>query len=646
MHPSVQQVINEALSGYRYTVPSDKEQQMYDFYMLTFLVSHLRDDRVDDRLKIVVKDARKDLFNYLKREFLTLVFRAVSGEMRHLHDRFGTQSLEAFLTSDEPLATSAGSGLTRPKGHGIGKSDLTKLPEFLKQSLAFRNGQTLTNAKKSKFDEGGDLEGRESYWMNLAKKFFSVESLWNRQYGGKAWAGIANAWTKLNAAKTPDDMMVWIDHIYDLQHNTGSLFNKEEEYKKDSVQGFSSRGYSWIQKALDHKRDAESPYALFEKISPGMRRISGFVMKAGTGETYHGWREKESKKEKEDPNADFDDWLTQHPEEEGAGLSGLGSFPESDEAQPRGQTWPIKEVRLSVRNVVRDIRTQLLPLGGGKGKIELQTDAWHGDDAEKSLEYYSKWMMGDRQFHFAVGSRKITFYGNNDTTQGYSHDFQQVFVRPFQTKSGGVRPLGMKESFAVAKWYKEYVDKGEKKTDHGPSGPPINIRKPEGAATASGGSLKKSTEALMIKIMNAVKFTSAPFLKSQAKAAGLRTRFVWQIGDQELLFLIGKSRIMIRSEFSVPHSTQKKKWVAILDRDEATKDSNAPLTDREQASITRKYSEAYIGFWREEREKPPKGKGNLQDDPQEPKGQGNLQGDIPENYNPSVQQIIREMLEG
>lgn len=56
---------------------------------------------------------------------------------------------------------------------------------------------------------------------------------WNEAYGGPAWgSGVIGLLNLLHAKKklTTEDMNGIIDHIYDLQHNTGSLLNKGPMY--------------------------------------------------------------------------------------------------------------------------------------------------------------------------------------------------------------------------------------------------------------------------------------------------------------------------------------------------------------------------------------------------------------------------------
>ena len=96
-------------------------------------------------------------------------------------------------------------------------------------------------------------------------------------YGGPAWGMIAKAYGQLFTVTDPGARMVLIDHIYDLQHNTDTVFNKVIDYYKN--------GYQWIAAALNFKRDIKSPFELYKKISLDLRGPFAYVMKMQNGIT-------------------------------------------------------------------------------------------------------------------------------------------------------------------------------------------------------------------------------------------------------------------------------------------------------------------------------------------------------------------------
>jgi len=87
--------------------------------------------------------------------------------------------------------------------------------------------------------------------MDFALRCFSCE--WDEDFGGYAWLNGVKAWFKLLEAKTLSDKCMWIDRVFDLQHNSGVLFNKHYHYEN---------GDNPIIEALDTKREARNIYDL------------------------------------------------------------------------------------------------------------------------------------------------------------------------------------------------------------------------------------------------------------------------------------------------------------------------------------------------------------------------------------------------
>jgi len=59
----------------------------------------------------------------------------------------------------------------------------------------------------------------------LAKNFF-VPGMWAPSFGSAPWGRIATALCDLKDAKTEEQMILLIDHIHDLEHNTATVMNR------------------------------------------------------------------------------------------------------------------------------------------------------------------------------------------------------------------------------------------------------------------------------------------------------------------------------------------------------------------------------------------------------------------------------------
>ena len=79
--------LKEAFQNYDYELPEDKEQLMYDFYLLSALPYD--PDATDDDDKTIafnIVEARRKLFTYLQKHLLNSVFFAICAEFRHMFD--------------------------------------------------------------------------------------------------------------------------------------------------------------------------------------------------------------------------------------------------------------------------------------------------------------------------------------------------------------------------------------------------------------------------------------------------------------------------------------------------------------------------------------------------------------------------------
>ena len=87
---------------------------------------------------------------------------------------------------------------------------------------------------------------------------------------------IVDAYFRLSSSSSKNQLIVAIDHVYDLQHNTGSVFTKHDSYAKKVQDGPATNKakYGWIQQALDHKRDVKSVKDFLDKVSPQMRKLA------------------------------------------------------------------------------------------------------------------------------------------------------------------------------------------------------------------------------------------------------------------------------------------------------------------------------------------------------------------------------------
>jgi hypothetical protein len=305
---SVEKVVLEK-KNIEYIVPKkNKKWLMYDFYMIAYLQSIVdNDDSVgrrvgnpfektarmglNDNIRYSFLDAKEKLVEYLKPHLLDAVFFSITCEARH-GDRVGEKTVQDNLEDYDHKRLwgyywkfyqeeKYGSG-SDPSSHEV--QILPRRPEPEKEERPpIRTGSDRYTqdqkreyiysykAAKRAIKKIGKATRRD--FVEMAHDLFLMGG-WGSSYGGKAWAEICSGWLKLYSSQNEAKDFVYIDHVYDLQHNSDTVFNKIKEYSD------SQTGYRWIKDALDLKAEIHNPYEIIDKISPSMQRITRFILKS------------------------------------------------------------------------------------------------------------------------------------------------------------------------------------------------------------------------------------------------------------------------------------------------------------------------------------------------------------------------------
>lgn len=275
----------------QYSLPKDKRQRLYDFYMMSLLPNNYQNEKLD----WIFKETKEELVKELKQHLLNAVFVSISAEIRHFANidamdenfiddihKIGqnfTEEIFNFLrnqnynTDEINFLQIYNNRVGRRAIKNIPQTrDRYRKPDKFKKIDYFDSYQNIKQLIKET-----NIDDKE--FVELARDVF-LDLPWNENYGGKAWAEIADSWIKLYESNNMNKDIVYIDHIYDLQHNNDTVFNKLKEYQKTD--------FEWILDALDHKASITSPEELYEHCSPTMKRIARYALKDAFGTTEEG----------------------------------------------------------------------------------------------------------------------------------------------------------------------------------------------------------------------------------------------------------------------------------------------------------------------------------------------------------------------
>ena len=286
----------------QYNVPEDKEKLMYDFYVLNYvdvLLSRSSGESTSSNLKYVslrddvdfedsLNNAIEKLYTYLGSHLLDALLYAMSAEIRHMHQSekvvLQLKGLEqklfiAYQRAYQVLSKSDNKTIDLKGLEKIWDVKLVNLePE---ERMAFQS-KSYKRSYKAVKTALAKTKAAPSDFVELCSKLFGMDSYWATNYGGRPWKNIADGWLKLKDAysayqrtvspRTKSTLAIYIDHAYDLQHNTDTVFNKLKTYYK-------SGGFEWIKKALDKKANVTKYEELFDNSTGTARYLARLFFK-------------------------------------------------------------------------------------------------------------------------------------------------------------------------------------------------------------------------------------------------------------------------------------------------------------------------------------------------------------------------------
>lgn len=293
--------IKEAFQNFDYKLPDDPQLKMYDFYFMTVIARNADLSR-EPEIEWIVQDAVETLVADLYPHLNRAIKWSLSCEIRHIFEGMFKPS-----SSEAQAAYKKHPKFTMEFYNNLVRLNTKQsLPSFL---TSISDIQEFTNELADRFEQdplvykGNDRE-REiaNRAIKVTQKTLRISNLelaniyedfydsgsWNGGFGGKKWADIARGWAGLIKAgsKNTTHKIAWMDHVYDLQHNTSTVFNKIKNYQK-------SGGYGWLFTALEFKKWIDDPRQFYDKVSPQLKRLVAYISKAHYGLTISQGYEKD-----------------------------------------------------------------------------------------------------------------------------------------------------------------------------------------------------------------------------------------------------------------------------------------------------------------------------------------------------------------
>lgn len=254
-------IIETVMGSREYRAPSGPQALMADFYLMELLrtggpkytPSH-RSDAIDYEIKHV----DSVLLPYIKDHMMTMVGYAIASEFSHIFD----------MASGGQQSNDKRSWMGYNYGEEWAKEWIDgRLPERVELALAACSVSGIPLSMQEVLPYITDI-------VRLAGPAFS-ELTWPRMYGGEPWHKACELWLNLARAKSGGDIAMAVDMIYQAQHNTGSLLNKNPQYHG-----------IWLDHMLNLKYEANKPQDMMDMASSHVRRLASMVLRNRHGESH------------------------------------------------------------------------------------------------------------------------------------------------------------------------------------------------------------------------------------------------------------------------------------------------------------------------------------------------------------------------
>lgn len=261
-----------------YDLPASKDRLMFDFYGLAFISAIDLDEAMISRSGLAddIKYAEDVLLPALKTDMLNAVFFSVCAEARHIFDN--RQDWSNFSEPEQAFWRDYGKRMKLGSTSNLPASQRERVP--IDKSVS-GSSSSYDWSYKMVMKTIAKLGITKTAFMNYCENAFRNGN-WSTSYGGRRWGDICAGWLHLASAETVDKMYMYIDHVWDLQHNTGTVFNKVQEYSRSGT-------HDWIKKALDFKAQVKDIRSLAPNMTSKMKKLVIAAVKASKTAPHAIW---------------------------------------------------------------------------------------------------------------------------------------------------------------------------------------------------------------------------------------------------------------------------------------------------------------------------------------------------------------------
>lgn len=278
----------QVYNGYKYVLdiyamgksfPSKSpEQKLIDFYFLLLARGKFsKFEEIYPTLYFEIDEFLKEVVYELKKIILDSLYLGICAEVCHVEriKKRPEQKICKYLDNKKKfqcnvdiysykLEESISKLITMDmRNEEISSKKFIKLREVVKDASDWKYNERKRILNRLFSDRASVVE--------FAKIVFRFGNM-GESYGGVPWLMVAQAYSELSESTEINNIIEKIDMTLSLEHNTSTVFNKDDSFFRGS-----RRGHMWITDLLDFKATANNLKDYSVIVTPGLRKLANRV---------------------------------------------------------------------------------------------------------------------------------------------------------------------------------------------------------------------------------------------------------------------------------------------------------------------------------------------------------------------------------